>query len=428
MRNSNWRGFVLLAAAVVLCGRPAAAANLPDLTISKYDINPFLARQTFTSNSCEVVEGCATPGTRRFIKFDTQTRNIGPGNLFLGSPINNPLFRFNPCHGHYHFEQFAIYRLLNSAGSLVATAYKAGFCLNDGTRVIPTPNNANSIYNDCNIQGIQSGWADTYGGAQTPCQWIDITALPPGLYTLEMEIDPAHLLAETDESNNITRLPVAIDALCAAAPTNDNYSAAQVITGTTAFILASNGCATKEPGEPPHLGNVGGHSVWYRWTAPASLPTVFTTQGSTFDTVLAVYHGNAVNSLVLDAQDDDSGSNKTSRVTFNAVAGVEYHIAVDGWNGSAIGTIGGATGGLLLTLNPALLTPPQFDAITRLPDIGTQLTLTGVTGLHYEIHSASTLDAWTSLQQVTNSTGTIQFTDLTATNGTQRFYRAVLVP
>src|SRR5262249_18925284 len=152
------------------------------------------------------------------------------------------------------------------------------------------------------------------------------------------------------------------------------------------------------------------------------------TQGSTFDTLLAVYHGNAVNSLLLDAQDDDSGSNRTSRVSFNASAGVEYHIVVDGWNGSAIGTIGGASGGLLLTLNPDLLTPPHWDAIARLPDAGMQLTLSGVPGHYYEIHSAMTLGAWTPLQQVTNATGTIQFTDLTATNASQRFYRAVLVP
>ncbi|HEY2952542.1 MAG TPA: lysyl oxidase family protein [Verrucomicrobiae bacterium] len=427
MRPLSLRRLFLLPAALVLCCLPVTAANLPDLTISAYVINPFLVTQTFASNSCEVVEGCATPGTRRLLKFDTQTQNIGPGDLYLGSPVNNPLFRFNPCHGHYHFEQFAIYRLLNSAGALVTTAYKAGFCLGDGAQILPNAN-PNPIYENCNVQGIQSGWADIYGGAQTPCQWIDITAVHPGLYTLEMEIDPAHLLSETDESNNITRLAVAIDAPCAVAPANDAFSAAQLITGSTAFILGGNGCATNDPGEPHHAGNIGGHSVWYRWTAPANGPTVITTQGSTFDTLLAVYHGSALNSLALDAQDDDSGGNRTSRVTFNAVAGVEYHVVVDGRSGTAIGTIGGATGGFLLTLNPNLLTPPHFDAITGGSGSGVQLTLTGIAGFHYEIHSATALGAWTPLQQVTNLTGTFQFTDLTATNFTQRFYRAVLLP
>jgi hypothetical protein len=427
MKRSYLRQLPLLSMALVLCGPPASAANLPDLTISADHINPFLATQTFVPSACEVVEGCVTPGTRRLLKFDTWTQNMGPGDLYLGSPLNNPLFHFHACHQHYHFEQFAIYRLLNSAGSLVTTANKAGFCLADGTPIL-TNANPNRIYDDCNIQGIQAGWADIYGGTETPCQWIDITGVPSGLYTLEMEIDPAHLLPEADESNNITRLTVAIDDPCVATPANDNFSAAQLIAGPTALILAGNGCATKEPNEPPHAGNVGGHSVWYRWTAATNGPTVITTQGSTFNTLLAVYHGNSLNALVLDAEDNDSGSNKTSLVTFNATAGVEYHIAVDGLRGPAIGTIGGATGGLLLTLNPQFLTPPHFDAITRGPGSGVQLTLTGVVGEHYEMHYATTLGAWTLLQPITNVTGTVQFTDLTATNATQRFYRAVLVP
>jgi len=39
-----------------------------------------------------------------------------------------------------------------------------------------------------------------------------------------------------------------------------------------------------------HAGEVGGHSVWFRWTAPASGPVDFNTVGSDFNTTLAVYN------------------------------------------------------------------------------------------------------------------------------------------
>jgi hypothetical protein len=40
--------------------------------------------------------------------------------------------------------------------------------------------------------------------------------------------------------------------------------------------------------EPDHDGNPGGKSVWWTWVAPANGLVTVSTQGSTFDTVLAV--------------------------------------------------------------------------------------------------------------------------------------------
>jgi hypothetical protein len=53
-------------------------------------------------------------------------------------------------------------------------------------------------------------------------------------------------------------------------PTNDDFANSTKLAGMRTHILASNAGATKEPGEPDHLGNPGGSSVWYSWTAPAS--------------------------------------------------------------------------------------------------------------------------------------------------------------
>jgi len=61
------------------------------------------------------------------------------------------------------------------------------------------------------------------------------------------------------------------------APANDDFSKRHRLTGSRITTAASNAGATKEPGEPDHLGNPGGSSVWYSWTAPASGRVTLTT-------------------------------------------------------------------------------------------------------------------------------------------------------
>jgi hypothetical protein len=122
-------------------------------------------------------------------------------------------------------------------------------------------------------------------------------------------------------------------------PPNDRFDAGTVISGAKGSITGTNGGAGKETGEPDHAGNPGGASVWYRWTAPGSGPVRFDTGGSDFDTLLAVYTGDAVNSLSeVASNDDDAPIYPRSAVTFDARAGATYRIAVDGYDG-AIGTV-----------------------------------------------------------------------------------------
>ena len=121
----------------------------------------------------------------------------------------------------------------------------------------------------------------------------------------------------------------------AAAPANDNFANATLITGASGSTSGSTAGATKEPGEPNHAGNAGGASVWFHWVAPANGTVTFNTAGSTFDTLLGVYIGTSVSALSLVASNDDVSypADTTSTVTFAAVSGTEYRIAVDGYNG-----------------------------------------------------------------------------------------------
>jgi hypothetical protein len=122
-----------------------------------------------------------------------------------------------------------------------------------------------------------------------------------------------------------------------AALVNDNFANRTPITGTSATLTATNKGATKEAGEPNHAGNVGGKSVWYTWTAPASGKLTLDTTGSNFDTLLAVYTGASVSTLTAvpgGANDDNpAGGTTTSKVTINVTAGTTYQIAIDGYNG-----------------------------------------------------------------------------------------------
>ena len=150
---------------------------------------------------------------------------MGQADLILGDPYNNPLFHYDTCHGHYHFEDFAEYRLLDTNGVRVATGHKVGFCLLDF--MAWDPNAAPEYVYECDYQGIQRGWSDIYMSS-LPCQWIDITGLPGGTYILELEVDPENRIAESDESNNITRVLVSFPDC--PPPPNDEFESAQVIT------------------------------------------------------------------------------------------------------------------------------------------------------------------------------------------------------
>src|SRR4029077_193381 len=96
--------------------------------------------------------------------------------------------------------------------------------------------------------------------------------------------------------------------------------------------------ATREANEPLHDGKQGSHSVWLQWTAPANGVATFNTRGSSFDTLVAIYTGTALTNLVVVADDDDRGDYFTSEAVFNAQAGTNYAIAVDG-RASASGDI-----------------------------------------------------------------------------------------
>jgi hypothetical protein len=115
----------------------------------------------------------------------------------------------------------------------------------------------------------------------------------------------------------------------------DNFADRRVFTEARFTGSTNNLTGSGELSEPRHAGKRGGKALWMTWKAPASGVVTFSTVGSTFDTLLAVYTGTAVNSLTEMASDEDRGGFLTSELEFNAIAGAEYQIAVDGFAGAS---------------------------------------------------------------------------------------------
>jgi len=122
-------------------------------------------------------------------------------------------------------------------------------------------------------------------------------------------------------------------------PANDMFVNSTAIDGDAGrrdcCIPLSNRLATKEPGEPLHGGNAGGASVWYRWVARVSGVVTFTAYGA-FDRTIGAYAGTDVSRLVPLAENHSYPpfpQSNYSRISFPVTGGIEYHIAVDGYNG-----------------------------------------------------------------------------------------------
>lgn len=120
----------------------------------------------------------------------------------------------------------------------------------------------------------------------------------------------------------------------------DTFAGATVISGASGSVTESNVGAGTEVGEPtPSVNGPVFGTLWFRYTPVSAGTLTLDTQGTTatgaapVDTVLAVYVGADLASLVEVAADDDSGgpdplgpSPFTSLLSMAVDAGTTYHI------------------------------------------------------------------------------------------------------
>lgn len=158
--------------------------------------------QTFASDHCAVVEGCASPGPRKLLRFDFLCWNAGDVDLRMGSPSQNPQwYEFSPCHRHYHLKQFNGYKIYDCRGR-ERKGNKQAFCLEDSEKL--SAGRRTAQFHNCNSnQGISAGWADLYGRG-LDCQWIDITGLADGEYVVEARTNRSGIVKEDWYGDNFT--------------------------------------------------------------------------------------------------------------------------------------------------------------------------------------------------------------------------------
>ncbi|MBL4636293.1 MAG: hypothetical protein JKY56_20700 [Kofleriaceae bacterium] len=195
------------------------SCNLRDVDAADITVDQGLIAQTvdihyeeFAEDSCVLVEGCVgAPGRRKLLDFSVAVQNLGGGIATIPGPSIRPeIWHADECHGHDHLTGFASYDLLNSAGESFVAGHKQGYYIID-------------VFPHCDLESvapapwdsptgsfsISPGWSDIYY-AGLDCQWIDITDVPDGHYTLQVIVNANGIIVEDDVLPNTALVNIEI--------------------------------------------------------------------------------------------------------------------------------------------------------------------------------------------------------------------------
>lgn len=136
--------------------------------------------------------------------------------------VGTMVFDKQEDHDHWHFENFAAYRLLDSAKNVVVLSDKVGFCITPTDAVdLVLPHSvwkpdlvgfaAACGMHDPSLQSVQEmlplGWGDTY--VQTlDGQSFNITNVPNGTYYIEITANPLTAMHELTSRNDVSQREV----------------------------------------------------------------------------------------------------------------------------------------------------------------------------------------------------------------------------
>ena len=124
-------------------------------------------------------------------------------------------------HSHMHIRDLEEYVLVSQNGAVRLSGEKRGFCFWDNYRynlgLAGAP--ANPVYtgtNSCQVlsdgsvhMGLSVGWGDRYSYTLVD-QYINITGIPSGEYTVTATADWAHWFVESNTTNNSTTVRLRI--------------------------------------------------------------------------------------------------------------------------------------------------------------------------------------------------------------------------
>ena len=185
----------------------------------------------------------------RYLTFAATVWNAGPGRLVVDgfrtardpdlmrayqyffsasgrqlgyAPVGTMAWDARDGHEHWHFTDFATYRLLGANNTLVARSGKEAFCLANTDVVdylVPGANwkpSNTDLHDSCGErrsptirQVLDTGSGDTYA-QYLPGQSFDLRGLRNGTYYIEVRANPARALLERSTANNASYRKVVI--------------------------------------------------------------------------------------------------------------------------------------------------------------------------------------------------------------------------
>ncbi|MFE4995689.1 lysyl oxidase family protein [Streptomyces mirabilis] len=167
-----------------------------------------------------VVDGFRKPGAEKMDAYqyfyDAKGKQVGytPTGTMEWDPRDG--------HQHWHFSDFASYRLLGADKKEIVRSGKEAFCLANTDSIDYTVKNANwhpydtDLATACGEESAVSvrevldvGNGDTYSQYR-PGQSFDVTDLPNGTYYIQVIANPDNRLKEQSTANNVTYRKVVI--------------------------------------------------------------------------------------------------------------------------------------------------------------------------------------------------------------------------
>jgi Lysyl oxidase len=178
-------------------------------------------------------------GSRDYLEFGSNVWNRGPANLvvegfrkdgedhmdayqyFLDdgeivgrAPAGSFEFDTRDGHHHWHFRQFASYRLLDASQATAVRSHKQSFCLAPTDAIDTTVEGGvwrtdGLGFSRCGYETstwirevLPTGWGDTYYQGVAG-QSFNITGLPNGTYWIEVRANPLGVLYDGDPTNDV---------------------------------------------------------------------------------------------------------------------------------------------------------------------------------------------------------------------------------
>src|SRR4051794_17102520 len=316
---------VLVLAVVTVGSSAAAAATPPNTTIYNYDVYADNADFWFSSDTAKVsfqcrLDGnvfkpCVSPVSYRGLAEGTHTFEVRavdstgvvdatPANLTFTSTLAPPP---PPAPAPDNDNWYGAQALTGTAGSVKGTTAGA-------TTQWDEPFNPNGARHTvwytwtagrtANVTFTAAGDGFTpqvsvFSGSETSNAFMISTGAGSATVKTYAGLDYRISVDGVGDGTGPFALSWAFEQV---GPANDYRAEAETLTGDSGSLTASNVGATVEVNEPRHDGTAGenadGHSIWYRWTAQSSGTTIFTTEGSSFDTSLRAYTESLYGGLV----------------------------------------------------------------------------------------------------------------------------------